>query len=399
MPLIPSLVYDVENRLIEATHSSNGTDYYQYDPWNRRVWKKKPSGPEETYFYGVDGKKLGTYGGGSSSFSTRSEDVWFAGRPIQAEDQAVEPDRVGSLMRGYYPYGEQRETSTQDRTKFATYYRDGTTSLDYAVNRYYARTIGRFLTADPYLSRDALRNPQEWNRYSYVVGDPVNLNDPSGLNYAHVELSQDSFSWDSGFSTISWAAVEMAGQPLGYQPVFGFWPGSAGNPGTNGGSPGPLTDEDYARLFLPGAIDLIKKAIQTKPECAALFGGNIAPWEVLEDMAVGRRFGRIDFARLRSGIDGLVRPVPDTAVVVEGQTFYRRADLIINSRRDGTKYWAGSASTNVDHARYLLHELGHVFNEVLGLGGSAFKVDVNPDDSPNMEAQAFNKEQEKKCFP
>ena len=33
--------------------------------------------------------------------------------------------------------------------KFATYYRDGTSLLDYARNRYYSSTLGRFMSADP----------------------------------------------------------------------------------------------------------------------------------------------------------------------------------------------------------------------------------------------------------
>jgi RHS repeat-associated protein len=42
--------------------------------------------------------------------------------------------------------------TTQDRDKFATYYRDSTTGLDYAQNRYYANTLGRFTSPDPYVA-------------------------------------------------------------------------------------------------------------------------------------------------------------------------------------------------------------------------------------------------------
>jgi hypothetical protein len=41
--------------------------------------------------------------------------------------------------------------------------------------------MGRFNTPDPGGIWTAnARNPTTWNRYSYVYGDPVNLNDPSG---------------------------------------------------------------------------------------------------------------------------------------------------------------------------------------------------------------------------
>jgi RHS repeat-associated protein len=62
--------------------------------------------------------------------------------------------------------------------KFATYWRDGGTGLDYAVNRYYSSQMGRLLTADQ--GPPIPTNPQSWNRYSYSWNDPVNLNDPDG---------------------------------------------------------------------------------------------------------------------------------------------------------------------------------------------------------------------------
>src|SRR3954469_7339899 len=53
--------------------------------------------------------------------------------------------------------------------------------LDYADQRYYASSYGRFNTADPYGGSARLGNPGSWNKYSYVQGDPVNQIDPSGL--------------------------------------------------------------------------------------------------------------------------------------------------------------------------------------------------------------------------
>jgi RHS repeat-associated protein len=81
----------------------------------------------------------------------------------------------------YYPYGEEETPTANDRQKFATYTRDSATGLDYAQNRYYASQIGRFTTADPYRASAKRRNPQSWNRYAYVQGDPINANDPTGL--------------------------------------------------------------------------------------------------------------------------------------------------------------------------------------------------------------------------
>lgn len=59
--------------------------------------------------------------------------------------------------------------------------RNSDACLDYANNRYYSNAYGRFMTPDRSWRSANLKNPQSWNRYSYVVGDPVNRNDPSGL--------------------------------------------------------------------------------------------------------------------------------------------------------------------------------------------------------------------------
>ena len=91
-------------------------------------------------------------------------------------------DRVAGGSK-YFPYGEEQQVTAQDKDKFATYYRDGTTGLDYAQNRYYANTLGRFTSPDPFQAASpGPADPQSWNKYVYTRGDPVNRFDPSGLD-------------------------------------------------------------------------------------------------------------------------------------------------------------------------------------------------------------------------
>ena len=77
-------------------------------------------------------------------------------------------------------YGEEITSTNNDTYKFAQTYRDSDTGLDYAKARFYASGVGRFLTVDPYAPSGRQTNPQSWNRYAYVSGDPVNRIDPSG---------------------------------------------------------------------------------------------------------------------------------------------------------------------------------------------------------------------------
>jgi len=73
-------------------------------------------------------------------------------------------------------------STSNDRTKFGTYNRDGFTGLDYADQRFYASSYGRFATADESGDNEDLGDPGSLNRYAFVEGDPITLNDPTGTD-------------------------------------------------------------------------------------------------------------------------------------------------------------------------------------------------------------------------
>ena len=59
--------------------------------------------------------------------------------------------------------------------------RDGESGNDYFGARYYASSMGRFLSPDPLLNSGHPENPQTWNRYAYVLNNPLRSTDPTGL--------------------------------------------------------------------------------------------------------------------------------------------------------------------------------------------------------------------------
>ena len=173
------LTWDAMNRL---TTASTGAPYpdghletYTYDASNQRVMKVHDVDQPLVTFYGIDRKPMGDY-----TVNWDSTQVWFTGGGWNASVGFFgleNPNRLQS--RGdHYPYGEQKGATVPS---FATYTRDTFTNLDYAINRYYSPTTGRFLSPDPYQPSGGPASPGSWNRYSYVSGDPINFNDRRGL--------------------------------------------------------------------------------------------------------------------------------------------------------------------------------------------------------------------------
>ena len=120
--------------------------------------------------YSPSGQKLGTYlisvcnqGANNTTSLTicsalSTSDKYFGGRRLAVMDQ------LGSAGT-YYPWGEAKgSTNPQDAWSYATYWRDSVSGLDYANQRYYSNTYGRFMTPDPYYGSANIRAPQSWNR-------------------------------------------------------------------------------------------------------------------------------------------------------------------------------------------------------------------------------------------
>ncbi|HEY3439942.1 MAG TPA: RHS repeat-associated core domain-containing protein, partial [Paludibaculum sp.] len=192
--LTGTYTYDVENRMVD-----NGAEKYGYGAGNRRLWKMLAGqGPvADVYFYGLGGEVLEVFRGSPGSPLERqtyapTQRAWFGGRLIEKKGTAMNADRLGTYEKSF-PYGELATAPTTSGEKFATYWRDAGTGLDYAVNRYYSPQMGRFLSADPYQASGGPGDPGSWNRYAYVGGDPVNYSDPGGLQKWSCDVNEPDF--------------------------------------------------------------------------------------------------------------------------------------------------------------------------------------------------------------
>jgi RHS repeat-associated protein len=85
-----------------------------------------------------------------------------------------------------------------------SYERDKEVDLDFAQNRYYNFSHGRFTTVDPVMASADIVNPQTFNRYVYVGNNPINITDPLGL------------IWGSKDGTVQWFDTEDAMKAAGF---------------------------------------------------------------------------------------------------------------------------------------------------------------------------------------
>jgi RHS repeat-associated protein len=183
-----SYSYDAENRAVSV--DGGGTAQYSYD---HRNWRVKKIAGATTHYLWERGEVIAEHD--ASTGLVQVDYVFAGGRMIAKESggsrQYFISDRLSVRMtvdssgnvtgrQAHLPYGEDfAETGAQEKHHFTSYERDAESGLDYAVNRYHARSIGRFNQVDPI--RGNTSNPQSLNRYAYVANDPINSTDPQGL--------------------------------------------------------------------------------------------------------------------------------------------------------------------------------------------------------------------------
>jgi RHS repeat-associated protein len=96
-------------------------------------------------------------------------------------------DEAGQVVARYdfLPFGEEYPATPDPHVplQFAGKERDYATGFDYFGARYYASQTGRFTSVDPALQvEQALVNPQQRNRYTYALNNPLKFMDRDGRN-------------------------------------------------------------------------------------------------------------------------------------------------------------------------------------------------------------------------
>jgi RHS repeat-associated protein len=91
--------------------------------------------------------------------------------------------------------------------------RDAESGLDYFGARYYSSAQGRFTSVDPAIDSAVLTQPQSWNRYAYVLNNPLTIIDPDGK--AWVEKGDGAIGWDASIDEHAADADEQVKRKYG----------------------------------------------------------------------------------------------------------------------------------------------------------------------------------------
>ena len=184
--------YDAENHQKEFFAAGNGSNTpdatYFYDGDGRRI--KKVTATETTVFvYNASGQLVAEYSTQVSQtpqVSYLTTDHLGSPRVITDEFGAVK-DRKDYSAFGEETISAQRHSSLgynaadEIRKGYTGYEKDNESGLDFAQARYYNSIHGRYTSVDPLTASASIRNPQTFNRYSYVLNSPYKYTDPLGL--------------------------------------------------------------------------------------------------------------------------------------------------------------------------------------------------------------------------
>jgi len=292
----------------------------------------------------------------------------------------------------YFPYAEERTSTTEGMEKFATYFRDGG-GVDYADQRYYSSVSGRFNGPDS-SGHPSHTDPTSWNRYAYVQGDPINFFDPTGQNQADPNDP-------SGLGyTVTWGFLTGYGPEGPYTYVGAVLSGGANSQVGPGGGLVP----DAGKKFYVAASTLWKAldVAMTKLDsylCRVLFGNSSSPdpRAVLQGLLYGTsKYGMVTV----NDIPDQAGKVTSATTVVTGLTSVdiENGKQLVNGQVLITINDLAGDFVNGDvneSAATLLHELGHTYFDLDRLlGGSV----ILPDGG-NVAASQENQQLIKKyCF-
>src|SRR6201998_1081025 len=209
---IHQFTYDGEGKL---SSSGAGTMTYTYDGDGKRIAKSSAGVVSAVYFYDVDGNRVVDTNGAISVIRT---EIFAGGRHLATYSgfgtnynhanwlgtETARTDINGNICETLsgLPFGDAQATSgacSSTPDFYTGKERDSESGNDYFGARYYASSMGRFMSPDYNEGEDTdpvpyadFENPQTLNLYSYVGNNPLRSVDADG--HMHQECAPDTFT-------------------------------------------------------------------------------------------------------------------------------------------------------------------------------------------------------------
>ena len=218
------LVYDVLGRLSSVSAVVGGSwatvAAYTYDPLDRLLTVTENDATTTFLYVGMTNAVAATQTGtttvdhatdltGTELYECDSSgsNPSYLGRNSHGDvtwtADAASSGAVGGTAT-YDPFGNVTKTGSIPSTRWQSSWQDDVTGLYYVVARWYAPTLGTFLSTDPLSGQPS--NPQTIDPYAYVAGNPLGGVDPLG-----------TCTWD----TVTMSCTDQASAPV--------WRGSENN--------------------------------------------------------------------------------------------------------------------------------------------------------------------------
>jgi RHS repeat-associated protein len=196
-----AMTYDPENQLSAIAQAGVMSDEFGYSASSARLWKRINQNPTNVqvwignYYEEKGGKTLfHIFAGGQQVCTFETNSVLYGGSDTNKvgyyycqdslNTSSVLSDSSGAQqeVNVYYPFGRTQTASPQAgfqvSRRFTGQVFDSESGLYYYNARYYDPELGRFIQPDTIIPD--FSNPQSYNRYSYVMNNPLRYNDPSG---------------------------------------------------------------------------------------------------------------------------------------------------------------------------------------------------------------------------
>jgi len=196
-----AMVYDADNRLKIFSQAGAVVVEYGYAADGARLWKRvdqsatnvqvwigntyEEKGGKVLFHVFADGQQVCTFETNSALYGgsdTNRVAYYYHEDNLNSSSVLSDSSHNQIELNVYYPFGRTQtaspQASFQVSRRFTGQILDADSGLYYYNARYYDPELGRFIQPDDRIPD--LSNPQSYNRYSYVLNNPLRYTDPDG---------------------------------------------------------------------------------------------------------------------------------------------------------------------------------------------------------------------------